>query len=217
MVSDAPSRLALLVVSDDDTRRAYAQHLHALGYDLDHAVDGREALAKALTRCPAVVITEARPLGMSGYDLCRILRSDPATRAIPVVILTGDASAAANIGRAEQAGADAMIGKPCLPETLAAEIDRVITGGAASDRSGDPANTAKRTLSHVHQRRVTTAPPVPPPQMICPLCDKSLVYQQSHVGGVSARHAEQWDYFECPGGCGTFQYRSRTRRLRRML
>jgi len=43
-----------------------------------------------------------------------------------------------------------------------------------------------------------------------------LKYLHSHIGGVSARHSEQWDYFECPGACGTFQYRERTRRLRKV-
>jgi hypothetical protein len=38
----------------------------------------------------------------------------------------------------------------------------------------------------------------------------------SHVGGVNSLHREQWDYFSCPAGCGTFQYRQRTRRVRRM-
>jgi hypothetical protein len=39
-----------------------------------------------------------------------------------------------------------------------------------------------------------------------------LTYQQSYVGGVATK-TEQWDYFECPAGCGTFQYRQRTGRL----
>jgi predicted RNA-binding Zn-ribbon protein involved in translation (DUF1610 family) len=41
------------------------------------------------------------------------------------------------------------------------------------------------------------------------------VYEQSHIGGVSAKHPEQWDDFICPT-CGTFEYRHRTRKLRRV-
>ncbi len=52
--------------------------------------------------------------------------------------------------------------------------------------------------------------------MTCPRCDRPLLYEKSHVGGVNARELEQWDYFECPQGCGTFQYRQRTRKLRRV-
>jgi hypothetical protein len=43
-----------------------------------------------------------------------------------------------------------------------------------------------------------------------------LTYERSHIGGVSERNSEQWDYYECPSGCGTFQYRQRTRKLRRV-
>jgi len=66
-------------------------------------------------------------------------------------------------------------------------------------------------------RHYTSTPPVPAPTLLCPICDQPLRYTQSYMGGVSAKHAEQWDYFECSGGCGTFQYRQRTRKLRRVL
>jgi hypothetical protein len=71
-------------------------------------------------------------------------------------------------------------------------------------------------LSRTHHRHDTTAPPLTPPVLVCPSCDQPLMYQRSHVGGVSARHQEQWDYYECVAGCGSFQYRQRTRRLRRV-
>jgi hypothetical protein len=47
-------------------------------------------------------------------------------------------------------------------------------------------------------------------------CDLTLRYLRSHIGGVNARNPEQWDYFECARGCGTFQYRERTRKLRKV-
>jgi hypothetical protein len=71
-------------------------------------------------------------------------------------------------------------------------------------------------LSRTYQRVETTEPPVAPPSLVCPDCDQVLRYQRSHVGGVSARHPEQWDYFECANGCGMFQYRRRTRKLKKV-
>jgi hypothetical protein len=41
-----------------------------------------------------------------------------------------------------------------------------------------------------------------------------LTYRTSHVGGVTATFAEQWDYYDCPGLCKTLCYRHRTRKLR---
>jgi len=74
----------------------------------------------------------------------------------------------------------------------------------------------RRGLSRSHVRGETAAPPALPPGLICPMCDCQLDYKSSQVGGVSARNAEQWDYFVCERGCGTFQYRQRTRKLRKV-
>ena len=49
--------------------------------------------------------------------------------------------------------------------------------------------------------------------LTCPSCDQPFQYDHSYVGGVSDRHAEQWDYYIC-STCGMFQYRQRTRKIR---
>jgi CheY-like chemotaxis protein len=230
----APTR-ALLIDRDADTRQMYGQFLQQCSYEIEEAEDGREALAKALTRVPDVIVTETRLPGISGYELCRLLRQDALTRPTPIVVVTGDAFETA-IARARYAGADAVLVKPCLPEQLADEIARVLSASSQRQHDGTAARlqtvappTASRdrrdaltervrrtTLSRAHLRGETTSPPVPAPTMVCPTCDQPLRYVKSHVGGVSARHAEQWDYYECAGGCGTFQYRQRTRKLRRV-
>jgi CheY-like chemotaxis protein len=211
----------------------YAEYLRQSACDIDEAQDGREALAKALSRRPDIIVTETRLSGINGFDLCQLLRNDAATSDIPVVFVTGDASPQ-DVKRAESAGADAVLVKPCLPERLANEITRLLTQSrelrararAAQARVGEQFaksqelvershTTVRRVmLSHAYERRDTTEPPTAPPVLVCPSCDQPLKYLRSHIGGVSERHQEQWDYFECPTGCGTFQYRHRTRKLR---
>jgi hypothetical protein len=71
------------------------------------------------------------------------------------------------------------------------------------------------SLKMAHQRVITTTPSIPTPDLWCPRCDRPLDYQRSFVGGVSQRQLEQWDEFECPSKCGVFEYRHRTRKLRR--
>ncbi len=213
----------------------YAEFLKQAACDIDEAEDGREALAKALTRHPDVIVTETRLAGMSGFDLCRLLRNDPEMHATPIVVVTADAFDS-DVRRAEAAGADLVLTKPCLPERLAASLTKVLAAcdgrhaetrdptpaapeaGHADDRKGRPqAAEARRVLlSRTHVRHDTTEPPIPAPTLVCPSCDQPLKYLRSHVGGVSARHSEQWDYYECGAGCGTFQYRQRTRKLRRV-
>ena len=67
----------------------------------------------------------------------------------------------------------------------------------------------------MHVRCTTTDPPTAPPALRCPKCDCALIYERSHLGGVSNRLAEQWDDYTCPA-CGTFEYRHRTRKLREL-
>ena len=226
--------LALLVDRDADTRRMYAEYLKFGAWSVDEASDGREALAKAIAGRPDVIVTDSRLPGINGFDLCSILKRDSTTQAIPIVMVTADAYAQ-DLRRAETVGADLVLVKPCLPETLASEIQRLLARSmelrerartvrgkiseqfARSDELLHRSRSNHRVaLSRAHQRHDTTTPPLPSPALVCPACDQPLVYQRSHVGGVSARNSEQWDYFECPQGCGTFQYRERTRKLRKV-
>jgi hypothetical protein len=57
----------------------------------------------------------------------------------------------------------------------------------------------------------TSTPETPAPDLVCPECDRRLLYRQTVLNGVNPR--ERWDYFECPR-CGLFEYRQRTRKLR---
>src|SRR5262245_48412161 len=117
--------LALLVDRDPDTRRLYAEHLSLASFDIDEASDGREALAKAIARKPQIVVTETRLPGISGFDLCTLLRRDPSTSNAGIVFVTGDGFPS-DVQRAVGAGADAFLVKPCLPDRLLNEINVVL-------------------------------------------------------------------------------------------
>jgi len=227
--------IALLVDEDFDTRHTLAEYLRLGSWTIHETDDGRDALALAIKYRPSVIVAESRLRGIDGIELCRLLRRDETTESIPILILTADALSASQLG-AREAGADAVLPKPCGPDRLAAEIERVLRGSA--ERRSHEAHVRKRqarqpatAAAHVphsrsgarrvslklsHLRRDTLAPPVPPPSLNCPVCDRPLTYDHSHVGGVSERNSEQWDYFFCSAGCGRFQHRVRTRRLRRV-
>jgi len=216
----------------------YAEFLKRSAFEVQEASDGREALAKALTAHPDVIVTETRLPGMSGFELCVLLRTDASTRGIPIVVVTGDAHVA-DIERAAEAGADAVLTKPCLPDRLAAEIRRLLCqsyelreraralrakvdvqlarASDLLDLSHAAAVAARRPiLSRSLHRGDTTTPTLAPPALRCPDCDGALQYLHSSIGGVNIKLQEQWDYFECPNACGRFQFRQRTRRLRRV-
>ena len=81
----------------------------------------------------------------------------------------------------------------------------------ATDRthSEAPEQAVKRTG---RTACVTSMPETPAPQIVCPTCDQPLVYRHTVLGGVNP--LERWDYFECRT-CGPFEYRERTRKLRK--
>jgi len=228
--------LALLVDRDPDSRQMYAEYLRQAAYEVEHAEDGREALAKAISQRPHVIITETQLPGIDGYRLCELLKADASTQATPIIIVTGDAHLPDRL-RAGSSGADAVLTKPCPPERLIEEIQRCLEASIAlrqqaaalrSDaderpaRAAQPSEKSQKTgartpLSKTFNRHTTATPPLPPPSLVCPSCDTPLVYHDSHIGGVSEHHREQWDHFECPAKCGRFQYRQRTRKLRKLV
>lgn len=231
----APARYALIVDADDDTRQMYAEYLKLSAWEIDEASDGREALAKAISHPPDIVVTETHLPGISGYDLCSLLREDPVTAGILLVVVTADVRAV-DRERAMDSGADLVLTKPCLPDYLVSEIGRLSERsselrrrsatirrqiGPQLSRAEDVLKRAEETLRR-HGRKKSGRPrnaiivPSPPLSLCCPTCQRQLSYQRSHVGGVGPRYPEQWDYYECGNGCGTFQYRIRTRKLRRV-
>src|SRR4051794_24656698 len=82
---------ALLADRDTDSRAMYAEYLRLSAYRVEESDDGRDALAKAISLQPDVLVAETRLPGINGYELCRLLRHDAATRTIAIVMVTGDA------------------------------------------------------------------------------------------------------------------------------
>lgn len=226
-----PPPAVLIVDPDAVTRALYRDAFTRIGCDVVEATDGRDALAKAFPRPPSLVITELTLPFVNGCALCDILRRDPLTAAVPILVVTS-----AHASRlVDGIHVDAMLRKPIAPDTVVDEAQRLLT----TPREFRPASAMPQSIhlmqypesadrptpskthravsnSHVRRRFMTASPPKSPPVLSCPSCDRTLKYDHSHVGGVSDRHPEQWDYFVCPGGCGTFQYRQRTRRVRRV-
>jgi CheY-like chemotaxis protein len=230
----ASPRPGLVVDPDAGNRDECRNILRTIVPDIVYAEDGREALALAITHRPLFVITATGLRFIDGYTLCSLLRAEPITADVPIVVLTDDTTPA-TITMARSSGADRVVGTPYSPGMLLQAVrlgrDRAWTGGdsAKSIPSGlaashlelvgsvePPAAPRNRFMVDAHRRFETRTPPIVPPPLVCPTCDRPLQYVRSHVGGVSARLSEQWDYYRCHGACGTFQYRQRTRRLRRI-
>jgi CheY-like chemotaxis protein len=111
--------LVLLVDDLEDGRAMYAEYLTRSGYRVVQAADGRQAVALAIALLPDVVVMDMALPILDGWAAVRRLKADERTLAIPIVALTGY-SAASHVRRAQEAGCDAFLTKPCLPSALLA-------------------------------------------------------------------------------------------------
>jgi two-component system, cell cycle response regulator DivK len=216
LTSPARASRILILVADAhaDTRSLYEDLLTRAGYEVVGAVDGRDALVKVFSERPTLVITETDLPIIDGFSLCGLLRRDSATRLVPILVVTAE-TRIAMMEQARFAGADAILNKPVMPDTILAEIRCLLERSQQRMQSAPKPVRERKPLSLVkaHLREQTTAPYLQPPSLLCPTCYRPLRYEYSFVGGVSRRHAEQWDAYVCPV-CGQFEYRHRTRKLR---
>jgi len=227
-----------ILVADTDAASRELYRLCLTGCDVVEALDGREALTKALVRVPALVITELSLPIMDGLALCEVLRQDRTTRPTPILIVTAETSEK-TIARAHEV-ADAVLLKPTSVELFRAECQRLFAKSRAltemcsdivtdteqtlgvsatmlriaADLEREPRRVPRTSAAKTHSRFVTTTPPAAPGAATCPNCDRPLAYDVSYVGGVNERYAEQWDYLVCRTCGGGFQFRQRTRKLR---
>jgi two-component system, cell cycle response regulator DivK len=126
----------LLVEDNEDNRTIYSTVLRYLGYQVIEAVDGLQAIALARSERPDIVLMDISIPGIDGWEATRVLREDPATRAMPIVALTAHALAD-DRERAAKAGFTSYLAKPIEPNAVVAEVRRLIgPAGTPPTRSG---------------------------------------------------------------------------------
>lgn len=128
-VPPAPSaggRRARILIADDDPnlRELLTGLVRDLGYEVVAVADGEAALAQVGVQPPDLVLSDVAMPGPGGFEVCRRLKADPATRLIPVILLTG-------IGEEHridgiEAGADDFLRKPFSREELRARVRSIL-------------------------------------------------------------------------------------------
>src|SRR5215831_12145469 len=83
-------RRVLVVDGDLDTREMYGEFFAKKRWSVTPARDGRDALVLAFKEPPSIVVTELRLPVIDGLALCRLLRRDRLTRAIPILVVTSE-------------------------------------------------------------------------------------------------------------------------------
>ena len=138
---DVDQSLVLVVEDYQDAREMYAAYLRFSGYRVAEATNGLEAIEKTLELLPDIILMDLALPKMDGWEATRRLKTDERTKHIPIVALTGHALAGYAEG-ARQAGCDAFVTKPCLPDALVEEIQRMLASrGPRQNGQGDKRST----------------------------------------------------------------------------
>ncbi len=120
----------ILIVDDDlESVKLVGLMLERRGYQITAAQSGAQAVAKAQTENPDLVILDIMMPDMDGYEVCRRLRASPATANLPIIMFTAKGLVADKVA-GFQAGADDYLTKPVHPEELATRVEAVLVRSA---------------------------------------------------------------------------------------
>jgi CheY-like chemotaxis protein len=116
----------ILIVDDyPDALDIWALYLRSVGYRVSTASDGAGAIAQAELLRPDLIVLDLELPRISGFEVAKRLRENPETQTIPLIAATGY-SHMRQLDRAREAGFDQVIVKPCDPDMLVEEIERLL-------------------------------------------------------------------------------------------
>jgi DNA-binding response OmpR family regulator len=124
-VTDERRPLVLVADDDPDILSLVTLRLERSGYEVVAAGDGEQAVASALARTPDLALLDVMMPKLDGYQVTERLRSEEATRYLPVILLTARVQEA-DIARGIEAGADDYVEKPFSTQELSARVQAVL-------------------------------------------------------------------------------------------
>jgi CheY-like chemotaxis protein len=115
-------RRRIVLADDNADMRQYVTRLLQPRWDVEAVADGRAALASLHARPADLVLSDVMMPGLDGFELLRALRDDPATRDIPVILLSARAGEESRV-EGLRAGADDYVIKPFSARELVARVE----------------------------------------------------------------------------------------------
>jgi DNA-binding response OmpR family regulator len=202
----------LIVEDDSDIAALIAHYVEKGGYTADVVGDGSRALSKARESPPNLVILDLMLPGLNGLDVCKALRRDDRTAAVPIVMLTARGEESERVAGLD-VGADDYVVKPFSPNELMARVRALLRRTAAPGMAARvlqcgpiSVDVERHTVSDAGQNVRLTAKEF-----------LLLRYLLEHRGRVVSRDrllSDVWDY-QYPGATRTVDVH--VRRLREKL
>ena len=118
-------QLVLMVDDELDNRVMMRYFLESWGYEVELASNGKEALEKVAEQRPALILLDLEMPVMDGFEACNLLKSDPETEDIPVIMFTG-LEATSDKVKGIRKGADDYVVKTVDPEEIQARIEMIL-------------------------------------------------------------------------------------------
>src|ERR1700736_2232733 len=141
---DAAGKTILIIEDERDVVDLLALHLRKAGrFAISTASDGASGLNKARNEMPAFIILDLMLPKMPGLEVCKVLKTDPVTRHIPVMMLTAKAEEIDRIVGLEF-GADDYVTKPFSPRELVLRVNAILRRG-----KGDGAEDKKLSIGPI--------------------------------------------------------------------
>jgi two-component system cell cycle response regulator len=132
-----------IVIADDDLtmRSLVSVRLGLAGFDVLSAENGADALALIRSKQPCAVLLDVRMPGGGGLQTLDAIRADPATRDLPVMMLTGERDPSTVVSAMGSGANDYMV-KPFHPDHLLERVNRMIEAPVQKKESAAPVKTA---------------------------------------------------------------------------
>jgi len=118
----------ILIVEDEDDifELLNAIFSNSVDYEVLWAKDGHEALKIAQVENPAIILLDVQLPGLSGYEVCRLIKSNPALSNVRILMLSG-MTQYQDCQKAQEAGADDYVTKPFSSYTLLNKVEELLT------------------------------------------------------------------------------------------
>jgi DNA-binding response OmpR family regulator len=203
----------ILVVDDEpDAVELIRFNLKGAGYEVITAADGEEALKKARSLLPDLIILDLMLPEVDGLEVCKILRRDSRVSAVPIIMLTAKAAEIDRVLGLEL-GADDYVTKPFSPRELVLRVKRLLRTGQGSDEKSDEILLKELTLNIPKHQALVKGKPIE----LTATEFKLLTVLAQRRGRVQSREQLLQDVWEYDNLIDTRTVDTHMRRLREKL